>query len=111
MKKTLVLATSIFLITVHAAAAATAPTVTTTPASSVTSSSATLNGSINPNGSSTTWYFEYGQTMGYGSKTAVQNAGSGTSSVNVSAPVSGLQGNHSFHFRLVASSAGGSSQG
>src|SRR5579862_7349869 len=98
MKTTLALASTIFLIFVHAAMAATAPTVTTNSASSVTSSSATLNGSIDPNGSSTNWYFEYGTTTAYGSKTSVQNAGSGTGAVNVSAPISGLQGNHTFHY-------------
>ena len=111
MKKILVLAITIFAFSAQSALAASAPTASTGSASSVTPSSATLNGAINPNGSSTSWYFEYGATTSYGSKTAVQNAGSGTASVDVSAPVNGLQGNHTFHFRLVASSAGGSSQG
>ncbi len=111
MKKTLALAITIFAFSAQSALAASAPTVSTSPATSVTSNSATLNGSINPNGSSTNWYFEYGSTTSYGSKTAVQNAGSGTAPVAVSAPLNSLQANHAFHFRLVASSAGGSSQG
>ena len=109
--KTLVLAATLFLSSVQAAAAATAPTVSTSSASSVASNSATLNGSVNPNGSSTSWYFEYGTSTSYGSKTTAQNAGSGTASVTVSAPVGGLLGNHTYHFRLVATSPGGASQG
>ena len=36
------------------------PGAATGNASSVTSTSATLNGTVNPNGRSSTWYFEYG---------------------------------------------------
>jgi hypothetical protein len=111
MKKTLLLAAIVFVSIVQGAAGATAPAVSTSSASSVGPNSATLNGSVNPNGASTSWYFEYGSTTSYGAKTSTQNAGSGTSSVAVSAPISGLQANHTYHFRLVASSGGGSSQG
>jgi hypothetical protein len=38
-------------------------------------SSATLNGSINPNGSSTSWYFEYGTSTNYSSRTATRTQG------------------------------------
>src|SRR3989440_5072597 len=43
-------------------------TAATDPASSITDTSATLNGNVNPNGSSTTVYFEYGTTTSYGSQ-------------------------------------------
>ena len=49
------------------------PTVTTTAATNVTSSSATLNGTVNPNGLTTSVYFQYGTTSGYGITTASQN--------------------------------------
>jgi hypothetical protein len=111
MTKILTLAIAVFLVAVPAAAAATGPTVTTSAASSVTPSAATLNGTVNPNGTSTTWYFDYGTSTSYGKTTPVQNAGSGTSPVDVSASLTGLAGNTTFHFRLVASSSGGSSQG
>src|SRR5215217_2634008 len=44
------------------------PTITTKPASSSTRTNATLSGTVNPNGSSTTYQFEYGTTIEYGSK-------------------------------------------
>ncbi len=111
MKRTLTVAAIVFLTVVQAGTAATAPTVSTSAASSVTSAAATLNGFVNPNGTSTNWYFEYGTSTSYGTKTTAQSAGSGTTAAAVSAPVVGLQGNRTYHFRLVATSDGGSSQG
>ena len=52
------------------AAFATAPSATTQAASSITTSSATLNSYVNPNGLSTTIYFQYGLTTSYGSTTS-----------------------------------------
>ena len=40
-----------------------APSVTTGPATNVTEHSATLNGTVNPNGLSTTYYFEWGRPL------------------------------------------------
>ena len=109
--KTLLVTALVFLSFAGGAAAATAPTVSSGAASATSADGATLNGSVNPNGEATTWYFEYGTNTNYGSKTAVQSASSGTSPVDVSAPVSGLQGSKLYHFRLVATSDGGTSQG
>src|SRR5438132_8378511 len=58
--------------------AAGAPSATTGPALSVTSTSANLTGSVNPNGQSTTYAFQFGTTTGYGSQTNPQPASSGT---------------------------------
>ncbi len=88
-----------------------AATVTTGSATSVTSSSATLNGTVNPNGFSTTYYFDYGTTTSYGSSTASANAGSGTSDVLVSADVIGLSANTAYHVRIVATNSAGTSYG
>ena len=84
-----------------------APTSTTTTATAVTSSAATLNGSLNPEGVPTTYYFQYGTTAAYGSKTATQSAGSATTAQAVAANVSGLGASTVYHYRLVAISAGG----
>lgn len=88
-----------------------APTVTTNPATSVTSDSAQLNGTVNPNGKSTTYYFEYGTTKSYGSHTVTSNAGSGTNNVSVSATITGLSPNTIYHYRIVATNNGGTSYG
>jgi hypothetical protein len=84
-----------------------APTATTSAATAVTSSAATLNGSVNPEGVPTTYYFQYGTTAAYGSKTATQSAGSATTSQAVTGNVSGLGASTTYHYRLVAASAGG----
>ncbi len=88
-----------------------APSATTTAASGVTSSGATLTGSVNPNGQATTYFFEYGKDIRYGSKTAVADAGSGSAAINVSAAISGLQAGQAYHFRLDATSAAGTTEG
>ncbi|MFH0889057.1 MAG: putative Ig domain-containing protein [Planctomycetota bacterium] len=82
---------------------------TTNPATNITQSSATLNGMINPNGTSTNIYFEYGTSIGYGYSTAYQNTGSGgTTPVNVTANITGLLPNTPYNFRLRATTAGNS---
>lgn len=88
-----------------------APQVVTGSASSVTATSATLNGTVNPGNRATTWYFEYGTSTSYGTKTPTKDAGSGTSAIAVSAPVTGLHGGTTYHFRLVATSDAGTSRG
>ncbi len=88
-----------------------APAVVTMPATSVTSSSAQLNGTVNPNGTTTTYYFEYGTTTGYGAKSGNQEAGSGTAAVSVSAAVTGLAPGTLYHYRLVATNSAGTGYG
>ncbi len=61
-----------------------------------------LDGSVNPAGSATTCYFEYGTTAAYGSQTAVQSAGIGTAAVTVSAAINGLAPGTVYHVRLTA---------
>ena len=57
-----------------------APTVVTGAASGITLSGATLNGTVNPNGTATSGFFEYGLTAAYGSTTPVQALGGPPSS-------------------------------
>ncbi|MBF0232603.1 MAG: carboxypeptidase regulatory-like domain-containing protein [Desulfamplus sp.] len=87
------------------------PTATTSAASSVTATSATLNGTVNPNGDSTTWYFDYGTSTGYGSVAGSQNSSSGTVSTSVTANLTGLTANTTYHFRLVATNSAGTTNG
>ncbi len=89
------------------------PAVTTVAATQITSASATLNGTVNPNGSEVTeCKFEYGTTMLLGSTaTCTKLPGSATGAVEVSAPVSGLEASTPYYFRLVARNAGGASSG
>jgi sugar lactone lactonase YvrE len=89
------------------------PTVVTGTASSITSSSATLNATVNPNGGEVSGCkFEYGATTAYGSSAAcVPSPGSVESPVAVSASVSGLSPNTTYHFRIAATNRGGTSSG
>lgn len=87
------------------------PAVVTTAASTVTSNSATLNGTINPNGLATTYYFQYGTTTSYGTNTTTTAAGSGTTTVSVNAPVAGLTAGVTYHFRLVGVNSDGTTNG
>ena len=88
-----------------------APAVTTGAATSVAATGATLNGTVNPNGSSTTYWFEFGETAAYGNETAHASAGSGSSPVAESAALAGLTPGTSYHYRVVAQNAGGTTPG
>ena len=87
------------------------PEASTSAASSVEEEQATLNGTVNPRGTDTHYYFQYGATTAYGSSTSEGNAGSSTSSVPESAAVTGLQAGTTYHYRIVANNTGGTSYG
>jgi hypothetical protein len=67
----------------------------------ITDSGATLNGSINPNGTDTQVYFEYGTSTSYGLTTSIQDLGSGTSPVAFNIGIGGLQAGTVYDYRLV----------
>jgi len=94
-----------------AAALAAAPAVVTGGATSVGTSSARLNGTVDPNGEATSWYFEFGTTTAYGTKTAVKSAGSRQNPTSQSIVVAGLTGSTTYHYRLVASNNTGTTLG
>jgi hypothetical protein len=85
------------------AGAPAAPEITTQLATGVGETVATLNGLVDPNGTATTYQFEYGPTAGYGLSEPVlpSSAGSGAVPVPVQASLSGLQAARTYHFRLV----------
>ncbi|MBI5779171.1 MAG: hypothetical protein HZA49_06915 [Planctomycetes bacterium] len=91
----------------------TAPIVTTDPATVITVTWATLNGTVNPNGNNTDYYFEWGTTITYGNSTTIQNAGSGTSDVPVSVTLTStsLAASTTYYFRLRATNSGGTTLG
>ncbi len=94
-----------------AAHAAGLPKVNTTNAREVSFGSAVLTGTVNPNGSNTSYYFQYGLTRAYGGQSAIADAGSGTSNVSVRIPISGLQPITVYHYRLVAANSFGATVG
>jgi hypothetical protein len=87
------------------------PVVTGTSPQDVTTSSATLKGTVNPNGHPTTYLFEYGLTTAYGSQTPEASAGKTKSAQPVTAAVSGLDADATYHFRVVATNDHGTTYG
>jgi len=101
------------LLTLPAAAqaAAATPKANTNGAREVSYGSAVLTGAVNPNGSDTSYYFQYGLTRAYGSQTAISDAGSGSKAVPVRLGITGLQPLTVYHYRLVAVNSSGASIG
>jgi hypothetical protein len=86
------------------------PIVTTNPAAFIASFSATLKGSLNPDGLSTTFHFQYGTTTNYGLTSAPQTQ-IGDTFRPVSANVNSLAAHTTYHFRIVASNTAGTTFG
>jgi hypothetical protein len=87
-----------------------APTAATSAASAVGSSTATLNGTVNANGISTTVSFDYGTTTGYGSSVSASTL-TGSTSTSVSAGISSLAVSTTYHCRVVATNSYGTTYG
>ena len=87
------------------------PLVTTTSANNITPTTASLNGTINPNGLSTTWHFEWGTSTIYGNSTTITMAGTGTSTININTNLSGLTPGILYHFRAVGVNSDGTTTG
>ena len=69
---------------------------------SVTADTAQLQGGVYPNGSDTTYWWEYGTTTSYGQQTATTDAGAGSAPQSVTGFLTGLQPATTYHYRLVA---------
>jgi len=89
-----------------------APTVTTGTKSSVGSASATVSGTVNANNSNTTDSVQYGTTASYGTTVVATPAtATGTSATSIGAVLSGLTANTTYHYRVKAVNAAGTSYG
>lgn len=90
------------------------PEAETGSATDVTETSAVLNGSINPAGLQTTYYFEYGTNTSYGSRIPVGIegvAGGGRDPKLFSRTITGLTAGTTYHFHLVATNSAGTAEG
>ncbi len=114
MRGTVATLTAVLLLSLAAVATAAtlaAPTAITGPVSAVGGTTATLNGTVNPAGLATDWWFQYGTTTSYGSTTPTAAAGAGSSNISVSKGLTGLAAATIYHYRLVAKSSGGTTNG
>ncbi len=101
-------------VTLYAQWTINTPSATSGSASSITATGATLNGTVNDNGLTTTVTFDHGLTTGYGTNVGATtggtvNAGSGNTATAVA--ITGLTCNTTYHFRVKATSAGGTTNG
>jgi len=100
-----------FACSTATAAAATPPGVKTGSATAIAQQTATIKGSINPHGVPTAFYFQFGPTTAYGTRTTTGDAGAGTKTIAASAPLTALKPNTTYHYRLVAFSTAGTTRG
>jgi hypothetical protein len=89
------------------------PSVSTQAPSRVTGVSATFNGAVNPRGTATSAWFEYGTspTLATFTATQQQTVGAGSTNVGVTQAVSGLAEGTTYYVRIAASSTGGTTRG
>jgi hypothetical protein len=82
------------------------PGARTGAASSVTTTSAIVAGRVEPN-ANTSYFFSYGTTARYGSRSASRRAGGRAKAFATSVTLASLRPYTRYHFRIVASNCGG----
>ncbi len=85
----------------------TIPVAVTNSAVSPTDTTAIVNGTVNPKGSFTSYWYEYGKTADLGSKTNNQTMGSGFVTIQAPGYITNLTKNTTYYFRLVAENQNG----
>jgi hypothetical protein len=83
----------------------------TLPATAIDADGAVLQTSFDPDGKATEYRFQYGPTTSYGLETPFEPGGSGTGVVTKSSTLSGLPSGKTFHYRVVAKNADGTTIG
>ena len=106
------LALSVSIVgTAPATAGGSAPDVETQAPTPITSASAVFHGLVNPRTRMTTYWFEVGTTLAYGTTTNPASAGKGDKPVTVTVGIGGLEPSTEYHVRLVASNDRGVTDG
>lgn len=112
LSATLALAVALAIALPGASArAADGPAATTGPPSAITANSAVVSATVQPNGTTTSYYFEYGTSTQYGNQTSSTTLDATTGSIPVQATLSGLTSDTTYHFRVVATSTAGTAFG
>jgi hypothetical protein len=109
--KLLIAVVGVIATVAGAAVAATTPSVSTAKATSIQDNSAVLNGTVNPNGTTSFYHFEWGLTTAYGVTSSLHSVRSGTKAVAVKTTAGQLIPGTVYHYRITALSKGGGSIG
>jgi hypothetical protein len=88
-----------------------APTVETERNTLPSNSTAIVSGRVTPNGASTEYWYEYGESQSLGSRISPQLIGSGFTSILAPGYVTGLKANTTYYFRLSAKNQYGTAHG
>ncbi len=96
---------------VASAATISSPSVTTGQSTAITTNGATVQGTVNPQGQSTQYAFQYGTTNLYGHETTLTSVGAGSTALPISATIGGLISGTAYHYRVIAISTGGTATG
>ena len=88
------------------------PAITNQNSSEVTVNASTITGSVNPNYLSTTVSIEWGTSINYGNTVSyAQNPLTGSTPISISSTLTGLTSGTTYHFRISATNALGTSKG
>lgn len=88
-----------------------APLVSTNGPTTISANSATISGTVNPNGNSTSFWFEFGTTQSLGQTTNTQIVGSGNTQISVTGTLTNLENNKTYYYRVVAQNSYGRNSG
>jgi len=101
MRRIVLMSLAVSMLVVAAAWAASTPAVVTGSATAVTNSGVQLNATVNPEGDTTVYNFEYGLTAAYGFFSGTGHA-SGTKAVSVHETLASLYPGTLYHYRIEA---------
>jgi subtilisin family serine protease len=90
-----------------AVAAIPPPDLTLGSPSGLTSAGVALNATVNPHGRAASWLFNWGMTAAYGSHTSQTSTPASSSDLPVTATLSGLIPNQTYHYQLVVTTLSG----
>ena len=88
-----------------------APTVQTSSVSNIGRTYANLNASLNPNGYTSSWWFEYGETASLGNLTTFQSTNNGQTSIAVTTSLANLKPLTKYYYRINAQNQFGTTNG